>query len=42
VERALAASEFDVVITDLRMRTGGDGSSPAQGEERAAEVEIIS
>src|SRR2546426_8149078 len=25
VERALAASEFDVVITDLRMRTGGDG-----------------
>ena len=25
VERALAASEFDVVITDLRMRTGDDG-----------------
>src|SRR2546429_9975097 len=33
VERALAASEFDVVITDLRMRTGGGGlAALPQGE----------
>src|SRR5467141_614180 len=42
VERALAASEFDVVITDLRMRTGGDGLDVLRKVKSAqAEVEII-
>jgi len=42
VERALAASEFDVVITDLRMRTGGDGLDVLRKVKTAqAEVEII-
>src|SRR5438045_4304469 len=42
VERALAAAEFDVVITDLRMRTGGDGLDVLRKVKAAqAEVEII-
>src|SRR5207253_2691804 len=42
VERALAASEFDVVITDLRMRTGDDGLRVLRKVKDAeAEVEVI-
>src|SRR5947199_4545199 len=42
VERALAASEFDVVITDLRMRTGGDGLDVVRKVKAAqAEAEVI-
>src|SRR2546430_17340916 len=42
VERALAASEFDVVITDLRMRTGDDGLRVLRKVKDAqSEVEVI-
>src|SRR5204863_8270557 len=42
VERALAASEFDVVITDLRMRTGDDGLRVLRKVKDAeAAVEVI-
>src|SRR2546421_2021401 len=42
VERALAASEFDAVITDLRMRTGEDGLRVVRKVKDAqAEVEVI-
>jgi two-component system response regulator PilR (NtrC family) len=42
VERALGASEFDVVITDLRMRTGGDGLDVVRKVKAAqAEAEVI-
>src|SRR5213082_591122 len=42
VERALADFEFDVVITDLRMRTGSDGLDVLRKVKAAqAEVEII-
>ena len=42
VERALGASEFDVVITDLRMRTGGDGLDVVRKVKAAQpEVEVI-
>jgi two-component system response regulator PilR (NtrC family) len=38
VERALAAGEFDVVITDLRMRSGKDGLDVVR-KVKAAQVE---
>jgi two-component system, NtrC family, response regulator PilR len=42
VERALAASEFDAVITDLRMRTGEDGLRVVRKvKDVQAEVEVI-
>src|SRR6267143_1298845 len=42
VDRALAASEFDVVITDLRMRTGGDGLDVVRKVKAAQpEAEVI-
>jgi two-component system response regulator PilR (NtrC family) len=42
VEKALAASEFDVVITDLRMRTGGDGLGVVRKVKAAQpEAEVI-
>jgi len=42
VERALAASEFDVVITDLRMRTGSDGLDVvSKVKEAQVEAEVI-
>ena len=42
VERALAASEFDVVITDLRMRSGEDGLRVVRKVKDAqGEAEVI-
>ena len=42
VERALTAGEFDVVITDLRMRTGQDGLSVLRKvKEAQPEAEVI-
>src|SRR2546428_1798930 len=42
VERALAAAEFGVVITDLRMRTGDDGLRVLRKVKDAqSEVEVI-
>jgi two-component system, NtrC family, response regulator PilR len=42
VERALAAAEFDVVITDLRMRTGEDGLRVLRKvKDTQGEVEVI-
>ena len=42
VERALTAGEFDVVITDLRMRTGEDGLRVLRKvKEMQAEAEVI-
>jgi two-component system response regulator PilR (NtrC family) len=42
VERALSASEFDVVITDLRMRSGGDGLDVVSKVKAAqGEAEVI-
>jgi len=42
VDRALAASEFDVVITDLRMKSGRDGLDVLRKVKAAqAEAEVI-
>src|SRR5205814_9282443 len=42
VERALAASEFDAVIADLRMRTGEEGlRGVRQVKDAQGEVEVI-
>src|SRR3954470_10447130 len=42
VERALTAGEFDVVITDLRMRTGHDGLGVLRKvKETQPEAEVI-
>src|SRR3954466_10112672 len=42
VERALGSAEFDVVITDLRMRTGADGLDVVRKVKAAqAEAEVI-
>ncbi len=42
VDRALAASEFDVVITDLRMKSGRDGLDVVRKVKSAqAEAEVI-
>src|SRR3954464_8768535 len=42
VQKALGASEFDVVITDLRMRTGGDGLDVVRKVKAAqSEAEVV-
>ncbi len=42
VEKALGAGEFDVVITDLRIRTGGDGLNVLRKvKEAQPEAEVI-
>src|SRR3954464_9711184 len=42
VERALGSAEFDVVITDLRMRTGGDGLDVVRKVKAAqSEAEVV-